>query len=296
MSASKNKTILLTGATGFLGSHLLVALIASGYKVVILKRSTSSMSRINSLLSEVYSYDTDKCSLEKIFEEQCIDVVIHTACNYGRKDESLLEMVESNLMFGLRLLEFSVKYNVVSFVNVDTILGKNLNAYTLSKKQLVEWLFKMSSKIQVVNLKLEHMYGVKDDDTKFIYWVLKQLRNNEEEIKLTTGVQLRDFIYVDDVVSAFITILNKLEELNSFNEYEVGIGKSISVRNFIEKLKMTYEKKYGVSSTVLNFGAIPYRDGEVMEIIVNNKSLLDLGWSASTSLEKGLEMIIQDMQ
>jgi len=79
-----DKTILLTGPTGFLGSHLLQALLNEGYKVIILKRSFSDTWRINHLLDNLKSYDINKTPLEKPFEENKIDIIIHTATNYGR--------------------------------------------------------------------------------------------------------------------------------------------------------------------------------------------------------------------
>ena len=78
------ETILLTGATGFLGSHLLEALLAREYQVVILKRSFSNTWRINHLLDRVHSYDVDNVSVEKVFDKHKIDIVnIHFAGPMG---------------------------------------------------------------------------------------------------------------------------------------------------------------------------------------------------------------------
>ncbi len=288
------QTILLTGATGFLGSHLLEALLAKGHKVVVLKRSTSNIWRIEHLMAQVTSYDVDVQPLELAFEQQRIDVVMHTACHYGRNGAPIHQIVESNLMFGLRILDACLKFNTDTFFNTDTLLQKHLNVYTLSKKQFVEWLKQHSDQIQVVNLKLEHMFGPKDDATKFVPWVLSQLKANVPEIKLTKGEQERDFIYIDDVVSAYITLLEKAPGLVKFNEFDVGSGQLMTVKTFLESLKKVYEASFGTSMTKLNFGALPYRAGEMMTVEVNNKSLLDLGWSAKTELENGLKNIIKE--
>ena len=81
MASVKNKdvkkTVLLTGATGFLGSHLLSVLLEEGHKVVVLKRSTSSILRIRHLIEDVVVYDIDKHKLDDIFPNECIEVVIH---------------------------------------------------------------------------------------------------------------------------------------------------------------------------------------------------------------------------
>ena len=286
------QTILLTGATGFLGSYLLEALLKQNYKVVILKRSTSDTWRIESLLSQVKSYDIDKVAVEKAFAEQRIDAVIHTACHYGRNGDAITEVVQTNLMFGLQLLDACLKFNTDTFFNTDTLLQKHLNIYTLSKKQFVEWLQQASDKIQVVNLKLEHMYGSKDDKTKFVSWVTGQLADNVAEIQLTAGEQERDFIYIDDVVSAYLITLEKIQTLPPFSEYDVGTGQLTTVKSFLQKLKNIYIAKNGAVETQLNFGALAYREGEMMSVEVDNSRLIVLGWQAKITLEQGLEKIL----
>lgn len=134
------KNILLTGATGFLGSHLLGALLKQGYKVTILKRSTSDTWRIKNLVDNVHAYDVDVTPLEQAFKDRQVHAVIHTACSYGRNNQPDHEVVETNLLFGLRLLDAAIAFNVQTFVNTDTFFNdgkssqKYLNAYSLSKK------------------------------------------------------------------------------------------------------------------------------------------------------------------
>lgn len=287
-------TVLLTGANGFLGSHLLEALLKQGYSVVILKRSTSNLWRIEHLVGQYISYDVDKLPIELAFEEQHIDCVIHSACHYGRNGSALSEVVESNLIFGLKVLEAALNHQVTSFINTDSFLPRELNAYSLSKKQLVDWLNQKSSNIQVINLKLEHMYGPKDDATKFIAWLVKQLKQNVSQINLTAGIQKRDFIYIDDVVSAFLCVLQHAENLPGFNEFEVGTGVSIEVKTFVENLEQVFEQRNGLTNTQLNFGAVPYRQGEIMEFKVDNQALRQLGWEPKVSLSQGLEQSLKE--
>jgi nucleoside-diphosphate-sugar epimerase len=282
------KTVLLTGATGFLGSYLLEALLLKGYKLVILKRTTSKVWRIEHLMSQVIYYDVDIQPIELAFTDQRIDYVMHTACHYGRNNDRLSQIVETNLMFSLRILDACIKFNTDTFFNTDTLLSKHLNTYSLSKKQFVEWLRQYSDKIQVVNLKLEHMYGPKDDVSKFVPWVISQLKKNVPEIKLTSGDQFRDFIFIDDVVSAYICTLENIESLGSFSQFDVGTGKLISIKNFIMKVKQRFEKVFEINKTVLLFGAIPKRPGELNTVNVNNKALIDLGWESRYSIEQGI--------
>jgi nucleoside-diphosphate-sugar epimerase len=171
-------------------------------------------------------------------------------------------------------------------------LPKDINAYALSKNQFAAWLELESKKIQVINLKIEHMYGPKDDIKKLVPWVISQLKLNVPSISLTPGNQLRDFVHIDDVVSAFITSIEQLSKLDNFNEFEVGTGLSIPVRQFIEHVKLSFENHNGRSDTKLDFGKQPYRSGEPMHIKVNNQNLIKLGWSPKTSYVEGINNLM----
>jgi CDP-paratose synthetase len=295
----KLSTILLTGATGFLGSHILEALLASEYHVVILKRSFSDTWRIAHLLDRIKAYDIDKEPLEQVFEKNRIDVVIHTATHYGRNNGPVCKVVETNLLFPLHLLETAVQFNTDTFFNSDTLLYKYLNYYALSKKQFVEWLriFSEEKKIKGVNLKIEHMYGSKDDPTKFVPWLVQQLNANAERIPLTKGEQKRDFIYVSDVVSAFLLLLDKRQYLAGFSELEVGSGSAVRLKDFVLGLKEALTQIKGHElQTILDFGALPYRHGEPMEIKADISRLQSMGWQPEHGHEHGIyKMLSEEM-
>ncbi len=289
--------VLLTGATGFLGSHLLEALINEGHQVVILKRSTSDTWRINHLLECVIAYDVDKQPIEAAFEQQKIDAVIHTACHYGRNQDSICNVVEGNLMFALRVLEAAVHFNANTFFNTDTLLPKNINTYSLSKHQFAEWLKQSRKNMQCLNIKIEHMYGPKDDKTKFVPWLLDQMVNSNEEIKLTQGTQKRDFVYIDDVVSAYMLLLNKIGTLPKWSEFDVGTNQLVTIKEFVCSLQTIVEASMGIHiDGRLNFGAIPYREGEIMEPVINNATLVQAGWQPKITLDNGLQKVLKELQ
>ena len=73
---------------------------------------------------------------------------------------------------------------------------------------------------------------------------------------------MRDSIYVDDVVSAYLAILQKTAQLPTFNQFDVGTGSLNIVRSMVEVIKAAYEQQHTTSKTQLNFGALPYRNGE----------------------------------
>ncbi len=266
---TRHKTILLTGATGFLGSHLLRYLLSNEYQVVILKRSFSSISRIEKELSNssVKFYDIDVVDLEKIFIENKIDVVIHCATEYGRANNSCYKVLETNLMFPIKLLEFSIENNVNVFINTDSYFNKEnmsysyLLNYSLSKKSLNLWLKYFSKKIKIINVLLEHIYGPNDNPDKFVQKMIQSIAiDKEDHIDLTLGDQKRDFIYVDDVCKIYLSILKYAYENNfRYRTFDVGTGIGTTIKNFVLCIK-----EISKSKTKLNFGSIPYREDEIM--------------------------------
>jgi len=285
-------TILVTGCTGFLGSYLIKSFVALDYNVIGLKRSTSDTYRIIEYLDKCTLYDIDNIEFKIIFENHKIDVVINTVTNYGRSDSRISSILDTNLMFGLRLLEESVSNSVKAFINTDTLLDRNINVYALSKSQLVDWMKFLSDKsTKMINIKIEHMYGLQDDENKFIYWLVNQLKQNVKKIDLTSGTQKRDFIYISDIISAYETIISNIDKLSNYEEFELGRGISIEVKKFIELIYDELSKKQ-VVETVLNFGAIEYRANENMNMRAKNLKLDQLGWKSKISIEDGINKIL----
>ena len=197
-------------------------------------------------------------------------------------------------MLGIELLNTGTFFNTETFFNTGTFLYKYLNYYALSKKQFEEWLQLSSDKIQVVNLKLEHMFGEQDGNDKFTTWILNELKQEKPTIPLTSGTQKRDFIYIDDVVCAYLTCLEKASQLKAFNDIEVCTGVLTPVKTFVTLVKETLEKLKGHPiATQLNFGALPYREGEIMEPQVDNNVLCSLGWQPKKTLEENIETFIK---
>lgn len=284
------KTILLTGATGFLGSHLLTKLLENNYEVIVLKRSFSNIFRIKNYIKDIKYYDIDRVDIGFIFETNKIDTVLHSATNYGRKDRNPLDIIKANLTLPLNLLYEGLNRDLKVFINTDTIINKRVNHYSLSKNQFVEWLKTYSQELKCVNISLEHFYGAQDDDSKFVTYIINQILNNADELNLTKGAQKRDFIYIDDVVDGFLTIIKNMDSLHeNFNSFEIGSGQNISIKEFVELVK----DLSGNNRTKLNFGAVPYRENEIMESGVDVSKLLELGWRPETGLREGLNKTIE---
>ena len=290
--------ILLTGATGFLGSALLQKLLRRGDEVVATCRRASSHSRIQGHLDHprlhLFEIDTNEPSL--LFEMFPVDTILHAATEYGRGTTPLYDILNANLILPLRLAELGAKSKVRCFINTDSFFNKsgksytNLLNYSLSKKSLLIWLEKLSSELKIVNVVLEHMYGPSDSPSKFVEDMINKIaRVRSPRVSLTHGHQRRDFIYLDDVVDAFMLLIDYgRTEKFAFETFELGTGKTTQIRDLVEKIKSISK-----SPTVLGFGDIAYRSDEIMSSSADISRLQRLGWHPTVTIDQGLQRIIE---
>jgi len=283
-------TILLTGGTGFLGSSLLIKLLSLNYNVILLKRSFSNTWRLGNLSDKLITYDIDKENdLGYVFRKHKIDIIIHCATSYGRREIAPLTIISANLLLPLKLLQLGMDHKVTCFINSDTLLDKRISHYSLSKSQFRDWLKAYSFEMTCVNVALEHFYGPFDDDSKFVTYIIRNILGNVSDIDLTMGEQKRDFIYVDDVIEAFEKIIiNSPSAGKGFFHYEIGTNKTFRISDFVTLVK----DLAGNTKTRLNFGALPYRPNEVMDSHADTTKIRQLGWKPRVSLENGIKKTI----
>jgi nucleoside-diphosphate-sugar epimerase len=281
--------ILLTGGTGFLGSNILRRLLGLGHELFCIKRETSSLERVKIFKHKIKWFNVETSDFDEIISSYKIEGIIHCATDYGRKQFNPIQTIETNLILPLKLLHAAASNNVLVFINTDTVLDKRVDTYSLSKRQFSEWLEKYSNDILTINVALEHFYGPFDNDSKFVTYVIRKMLGNEDSIDFTLGLQKRNFVYIEDVIDAFIVLLNNINKLdNSFHNFEVGTEDSVSIQDFVGLVK----KLCNNNTTDLNFGAINYRENEVMNTNTNTDKLKSLGWFPRFSLEDGLKNTI----
>lgn len=286
--------ILLTGASGFLGSALALYWRNAGHEVALLLRPTSKLDR---LLGAEASFNIGSCTtdtdVDAFVKKVQPEVIVHTACAYGRQGETSLQLFDCNVRLGLVILQaLQHAAQPVTFINTGSALAPEVSAYALSKIQFAQWgrmlATQFAGQLRFINVLLQHMYGPGDDASKFTTHVLQACHRNEAVLKLTAGEQARDFIYIDDVVSAYDTLLIQRYQLCAVQDIEVGTGIAPTIRQFVE-----IAHRLTSSRTELRFGALPYRANEAMHCSANVKRIKQLGWAPGYDLNAGLKKTIQ---
>jgi len=277
--------VLITGPRGFIGGHVARKFKDMGYMVVGLLRDGAKQVVIEG--DSICDAWVELSLVSEFLTEKNLVATVHGL------DGSLLNVFESNVRMPLRLLDICASFGCSLFLSTDTFFSKaeydypHMVPYIYSKRNFASWAkiyCAHNSKMRIINLRLEHVYGPGDKLQKFIPSLIDQLKKNKSFIELTKGEQMRDFIYVDDVAELFTSIIAKSEIISpGFTEHWVGTGEPESIKNLVLMLH-----KITKSKSEINFGALPYRNGEIMESKGRPIEMLIYGWRPLVSLSEGL--------
>lgn len=316
----KNKNIFVTGADGFIGSHLVEKLVSLGANV-------RALCLYNSLGSIGWLADFDKEILENVdvvfgdirdkalirSQLQGFDHVFHLASlisiphSYSASESYL----STNVMGLHNILETLKEQSVTRIINTSTseVYGTALtrpisenhplqaqSPYAASKiaaDYLAQSYFK-SFGLPICSLRPFNTYGPRQSVRAVIPTIISQLFDpSQKDLKLGDLTPLRDFNYVEDTVSAFIHIMFN-NEISYGESYNAGTGVSVSIKDTVDLLQnITGIKK----QTSLDSHKIRPKNSEVLELISNSKKFIEkTGWQPKFSLETGLRKTVNWFQ
>lgn len=298
-----NKSVVITGGAGFIGSNLTRKLLNLGYNVNVLTRSSTDLWRLKDVLPKVKIHQADifnKQTISETIKKINPKSIIHLATyTQYRNQEDFGQMVETNIKGTLNLLDATKNISYDVFINTgssseygikespmkETDLLEPISFYAASKASatLLCQVFSKEYKKPIITLRPFSVYGPHEEKDRFIPTIIKALIKGKP-ISLTAGKQRRDFIFVDDVANCYIKTLKKGNKLLG-EILNIGTGWEYTNDEIVETLFRTTGKKVPV-----NKGAFPKRMWDTshwVSDIAKTKRLLN--WSPSFTLEKGLK-------
>lgn len=298
----KKMNILITGANGFIGSHLVRKLLNLQHKIFITVRSNSDLYRISDIYSKLIRVNVDS-QLEEIrrtFQEKKIDGIIHLA-GYYRKENLAAEievMDKTNIDFPLHLLSLAKEYKLLFFINTGTCFeyapsehsidenssAQPFNYYASTKlkfeKELVTSI--QGSPFKALTLKLFFPYG-EQDNNKLVKLLVEQLIRRKK-FHVSKGEQYLGYTYVDDIVYAYILALSHILVMRkNYDTFNIG-GYPIKISDIFDILEeISKTKGYIIRDK-------KYADNEIMNMFTNSiKAKQKLGWEQKWNLKDGLQ-------
>lgn len=291
--------ILLTGATGFIGSQLAMRLVAEGYDLAIVVRPDSKLEVLRAVLPRihVHVYDGSYASLLHAMEAAQPELVCHVASLFlaQHKSEDVAHLVESNLNFPAQLLEVMNQLGIKRLINTGTSwqhyqnkAHNPVNLYAATKQAFESLLayYLEAQDFKAITLKLFDTYGPGDTRPKLFYLLRKTARTGEP-LMMSPGEQLLDLVYIDDVLDAYILALAQLSKVTKAACYAVSNSARLTLQELVRLYGETVKRPVNVQ-----WGGVPYRPREVL--VPWADYALVPGWQPKMGLREGIERMEQD--
>ncbi|MEK7450490.1 MAG: SDR family NAD(P)-dependent oxidoreductase [Patescibacteria group bacterium] len=297
-----NKTVLVTGGAGFIGSTLTRRLLKMGYNINLIVKKDTNLWRLKDIVSKIRMHEInllENLKLSRAVNKIKPNTIIHLATysNY-RNQQAIKQMINLNIEGTLNLLMASKDINYAVFINTgssseygfknkpmneeDLLEPASFYAATKASATLFCQVFAKEYKKPIVTLRPFSVYGQHEEKDRFIPTIIKAVIENKP-INLTPGNQRRDFIYIDDVVDAYIKTIRNGKSLAG-QILNIGTGKQYSNDDVVKMLFKAVGKTVSVKK-----GAFPKRLWDTPYWAANiSKTNKLLKWKPQFSLEEGL--------
>ncbi|HEY8602429.1 MAG TPA: SDR family NAD(P)-dependent oxidoreductase [Thermomicrobiales bacterium] len=296
------KRVIVTGATGFVGANLARRLLSDGHEVHLLLRRGHAAWRIAGIASAVRCHEVDlgdREGLQRAFDLIRPEWVFHLAVHGAYSSQTdLREMVQTNIIGTINLVEAALSADVAAFVNTGSSSEYGLkdhaptenewldpnSYYAVTKASATQYCRHMAhhSGLLLPTLRLYSVYGPYEEPTRLIpALVTRGLRG--ELPPLVDPAVSRDYVYVDDVVEAYLLAATVPEQ-------EIG-----AVYNIGTAVQTPLHEVVGIARRVMDitaepvWGSMPNRGWDTTIWVADNRKIRSsLGWYPRISFEEGL--------
>ncbi|OGI00749.1 MAG: epimerase [Candidatus Melainabacteria bacterium GWF2_32_7] len=309
------KTFLITGGAGFIGSHLTDKLIKDN-KVICLDdfndfyspdiKRNNIKKHLNNSNYKLYEYDiVDYENIKKIFEENKIDCIIHLAARAGIRP-SLTDPIlytKTNIVGTVNLLDLAKDYKINKFImgssssvygertddpfNEEMIINKPISPYAATKASNEQMCYTYSHLygINIVCLRFFTVYGPRQRPDLAIHKFARLIDEGKPIPVFGDGTTKRDYTFIDDILSG---IINSIEyNKTPYEIINLGESQTVELNYLIELLEKEIGKKAIIERKPLQPGDVPITYADI------SKARNLLNYNPEIKIEKGIKLFIE---
>lgn len=294
--------ILITGASGFVGSAVTRQLVGQRREVAVLLRTTSDARRINDLLDRITVIRGDISMLDEV-HDQIADFepqgVVHLAWEGVKGVDRNSPVQIDNVNSSIALYRLTEKLDCRRFVGLGSqaeygLLQGKIDENAPTRPTTVYGAAKLATCLLLERsaatsgrpfawLRLFSSYGPDDDPSWLIPYMTLRLLAGEKPL-LTKGEQLWDYIYVDDAAAAIVSLIDS----DAVGVFNLGSGHAHPLLDIITKIRDLIDP-----ALPLGIGELPYRPDQVMHLEADITALTRAtGWMPKIPLDQGLQLTV----
>lgn len=294
---------MITGASGFVGSVLCRRLVEQKQNVHVILRKEAKTWRIDDLLSKIHIHKSDLTNpteLNNIISKVKPDVIYHLATYGGYSYQADADQImQTNIMGTWNLLKAcnripyrlfvntgsSSEYGYKKFAMRETDVLEPASYYAVTKctqSQLCSHIARQENR-PIVTLRLFSAYGPFEEPTRFVPTLLRSLLH-QKKMNLVAPEIARDYIYIDDIVDAYL----KISELIKFpgEKFNIGTGVQSTIKEVVELAQRITKQ-----TTMFEWGGMNNRKWDTNNWVGDvSKARSMLDWIPKTSLDRGIEL------
>lgn len=270
--------VLVVGGTGFLGTHISLALTGQGYEVSVAGRESLAQA-LESNASAIVWAAGGRANTREELQEQHIDAPLRALATLGAGNRFVF--LSSGEVYGPSKVPFC-----------EGAVATGSSDYALAKIAGEEVLRSAAEKqgVKLVCFRVALAYGQGQVGSMFLPSLVRHLVERAP-FATSPGAQTRDFIYASDVADATAMALANGAPTGLFN---LGSGVEISLQEMACRVQREFDEQSGLSSLeLLRFGELPYRVNEQMRYLLNmDKTKSDLGFVPKVDLAEGIARLV----
>lgn len=289
--------VFVTGASGFIGSHVTKHLLERNYQVAVLAMPGDPLIRLQPLHGRfdvingtLENTDLLEKSIGAFQPEACIHLAWYAEPGKYLDSENNIQSLTSSLHLFQTLIKAGCRRIVAAgtcfeydtnfgFLHEDTPT-RPANLYAAAKLSccLLGSQLAAQAKIPFAWGRIFYPYGPQEDQRRLVPAAIEAFKKNIP-FPASLGEQVRDYIHVADVAAAFCTLMEKQAD----GVYNISTGSPVSIRQLLEMLGKLMNRP-----DLMQLGALPSRNWDPPFICGDNTRLKSLGWKPAYSLTDGL--------